>query len=245
MKRIDKYKWNYNASIERENLNLDKDGYIDIEKVLSIHNDFTLMYREMSENISGMSVKDGNNKIIVVNSSLSKGRQRFTIAHELCHLLYHEGDCFVCSKNKVKEDMEKEADLFASYFLAPMKSFNSLFLEYFNKYGSKFLSTIILENIFGISHLATLLRLKEENLITLNEYEEYKEEKPSKHAIFLGYDIDLYLPTNVNKVVGKYIKLAIELNEKELISQGKYEELLLSAFREDLVYGEISYGSID
>ena len=132
MKRIDKYKWNYNASIERENLNLDKDGYIDIEKVLSIHNDFTLMYREMSENISGMSVKDGNNKIIVVNSSLSKGRQRFTIAHELCHLLYHEGDCFVCSKNKVKEDMEKEADLFASYFLAPMKSFNSLFLEYFD-----------------------------------------------------------------------------------------------------------------
>jgi hypothetical protein len=87
--------------------------------------------------------------------------------------------------------------------------------------------------------------LKEENLITLNEYEEYKEEKPSKHAIFLGFDIDLYLPTNVNKVVGKYIKLAIELNEKELISQGKYEELLLSAFREDLVYGEISYGSID
>ena len=36
---------------------------------------------------------------------------------------------------------------------------------------------------------------------------------------------------------GKYIKIAEELKDKNLISKGKYEELLLDAFRGDIVYG--------
>jgi hypothetical protein len=36
---------------------------------------------------------------------------------------------------------------------------------------------------------------------------------------------------------GRYIKRAEELLERRLISEGKYEELLLEAFRADLVYG--------
>ncbi len=35
---------------------------------------------------------------------------------------------------------------------------------------------------------------------------------------------------------GKYIKIAEELRQKSLISKGKYEELLLDAFRSDIVY---------
>ena len=42
----------------------------------------------MSENISGLCIKEGKNKIIAINSNSSKGRQRFTIAHELCHYYY-------------------------------------------------------------------------------------------------------------------------------------------------------------
>jgi hypothetical protein len=36
---------------------------------------------------------------------------------------------------------------------------------------------------------------------------------------------------------GKYIKLAEELKTKELVSAGKYEELLLNGFRADILYG--------
>jgi hypothetical protein len=38
--------------------------------------------------------------------------------------------------------------------------------------------------------------------------------------------------------MGDYIRLANELNEKRLISSGKYEEFLLDAFRADIVYGD-------
>jgi len=38
-------------------------------------------------------------------------------------------------------------------------------------------------------------------------------------------------------LIGRYIKRAEELLNRGLISDGKYEELLLEAFRADLVYG--------
>ena len=59
-------------------------------------------------------------------------------------------------------------------------------------------------------------------------------------AAKLGYDITLYRPSPENKksiVLGRYITLSEKLLEKEIISQGKYESLLLDAFRDDIVYG--------
>jgi hypothetical protein len=56
----------------------------------------------------------------------------------------------------------------------------------------------------------------------------------------LGYDDTLYTPTPEDKqyaTFGKYIRLAEELKDRELVSTGKYEELLLNGFRADIVYG--------
>ena len=56
----------------------------------------------------------------------------------------------------------------------------------------------------------------------------------------LGYDTALYLPTPEEKqyaTFGKYVALAKRLREEELVSHGKYEELLLDGFRYDIVYG--------
>ena len=64
-------------------------------------------------------------------------------------------------------------------------------------------------------------------------------------AFKLGYDDRLYLPTASEKqyyTLGRYIKLAEELKDRDLVSDGKYEELLLSAFRGDMVYGLNSEG---
>ena len=38
-------------------------------------------------------------------------------------------------------------------------------------------------------------------------------------------------------VLGRYLALSEKLLEEECISLGKYEELLLDAFRDDLVFG--------
>ena len=61
-----------------------------------------------------------------------------------------------------------------------------------------------------------------------------------KYATSLGYDTRLYKPTpidNNTKTVGHYIRITNNLFNNGIISNGKYEELLLEAFREDLVYG--------
>lgn len=48
-----------------------------------------IMYANLPHNISGMIQRDDNGYKIVVNSNHATVRQRFTIAHELGHYIYH------------------------------------------------------------------------------------------------------------------------------------------------------------
>ena len=81
----------------------------------------TQLLDPLGDNISGMCVRDGQVKLIAVNSSMSYGRQRFSLAHELYHLYFDDESGFnVCAKNfDSNSESEKRADQFASYFLAP------------------------------------------------------------------------------------------------------------------------------
>lgn len=45
-------------------------------------------------------------------------------------------------------------------------------------------------------------------------------------------------------LLGQYINLTEQLLENNRISQGKYEELLLDAFRYDIVYGLDEEGGV-
>lgn len=47
----------------------------------------------------------------------------------------------------------------------------------------------------------------------------------------------IVLESKKEMVLGHYIKSTEQLLENNRISQGKYEELLLDAFRYDIVYG--------
>ena len=59
---------------------------IDVTGLLLAQECYTFIRLPMTENISGMCVIDGDSKIIAVNSMMSLGRQRFTVAHELYHI---------------------------------------------------------------------------------------------------------------------------------------------------------------
>lgn len=72
--------------------------------------------------------------IAVVNGRDTAARRRFTIAHELCHALYRDGDgrAFVAdvvdADTSEPKDWRKElrADTFAAYFLAPAEGLRAL-----------------------------------------------------------------------------------------------------------------------
>lgn len=55
-------------------------------------------YEPFAGDISGMLFRSEDRRIIGINSAHVRGRQRFTIAHELGHLLLHEGRQIIVDK---------------------------------------------------------------------------------------------------------------------------------------------------
>lgn len=68
----------------------------------------------------------------------------------------------------------------------------------------------------------------------------------SQKAMRLGYDDKLYKATLEEKKyfsIGEYVQKVEALKERALISNGKYQELLIDAFRADIVYNLGSEGA--
>ena len=98
---------------------------------------------------------------------------------------------------------------------------------------------IALEQYFGMSHLAMFWRLVSEGYLSSDALEDYSSGVMSM-ARYLGYDDKLYKPTPAElqrRTYGHYLKQVEELRQKDLVSSGKIDELLLDAFRDDIVFG--------
>lgn len=225
----------------RENLGVDADSPVDIFALVQNIEDLSLIFYPLSKNISGACYKGEDSKLILINSNMSVGRQRFSLAHELFHAYYDENMETSLSLSQIGsgDEREKEADQFASYFLLPQYSLEKIIKNKNNK-RLDFEDIIRLEQYFGLSHQAMLYRLLDEGFISKDEKNSMQTGIISK-AARLGYDISLYYPSSEEKKIlsfGHYMKLAEGLLEEDMISLGKYEELLLDAFRDDIVYGE-------
>ncbi len=96
-----------------------------------------------------------------------------------------------------------------------------------------------MEQYFKVSRNVLFVRLVQEGYLSVKDCEQYKTDI-IKNALRYGYDISLYLPLDDKKQVtyGAYLKLALLLKEKGIISEGRYEQYLLEAFRDDIVFNE-------
>ncbi|WP_346866637.1 MULTISPECIES: ImmA/IrrE family metallo-endopeptidase [unclassified Clostridium] len=240
---------NSNALKMRKILNEDSSSPMDIFSLINNLKGVTLIFYPMSDRISGMCIREENSKIIAINSNMSYGRQRFTAAHELYHLFFEkELRSIVCEKdiNESKSDSEKEADMFASYLLAPYDSLRS-YLEENNMLDNDVLTiedVINMEQFYQLSHQAMIYRLVYDEYMDWNTFNNLKM-AVSQKAMRLGYDDKLYKASQEEKKyfsIGEYVQKVEELKERDLISNGKYEELLLDAFRADIVYNLGSEG---
>ena len=90
-----------------------------LSSVLENVGDVTILWFPMIDEVSGCCSKSRDDKIICINSKHSRGRQNFTIAHELYHLIYEDDkDSFICNFNS-NDESERNADKFASSLLIP------------------------------------------------------------------------------------------------------------------------------
>ena len=263
----DKIKLNSLAVELRRDWDLNPYSPIDLFSiVLSKLPDLTILFYPMSDNTSGMCIKNingidlnqlkgnepinekysfnddestSNDMVICINSNMSKGRQRFTLAHELYHLLFEEDkkDIIICETSN-DDDSEKEANIFASYLIMTYEG-----LERYAKTNN--LSEWSLEEIiraeqyFQISHHAMLFRLREHEFISLDECIKLRSVEIGYNARINGFSDSLYTPSNAEEKyfsLGKYIGLVEKAFNENKISPGKRDELLLDAFRSDLTY---------
>lgn len=238
---IDRMDISIKASQIRKEMGEDMSSPIDIFSLAHTIKGLTIVMYPFSENISGACLTTKKSSVIAINSAMSIGRQRFSLAHELYHHFFDEDMCSTLVPSIVgfKDENEKRADIFASYFLIPPTSLREK-LDCIPRDGLSIADVVGLEQYYQVSRRAMLKRLVEEGA-TSEEQASQLISHVRLSAVKLGYDTQLYCPLTQDKqhaTFGYYISKTEELYQNDRISSGKYEELLLDAFRSDMVFGE-------
>lgn len=187
------------------------------------------LYRPLSENFSGMCLKSSDKKFMLINSNQSRGRQHFTIAHELYHLFIQQDfKPHWCNPGLSADDInEKIADAFASNFLMPELALKMMIPLPELEHKELSIATILkLEQYFSVSHSATLTRLLSLKLITKTQFEAFSIVPVKKSALEHGYGLALYEKGNEGVIIGDYGVKSKELFDNQKISEGHYIELL-------------------
>lgn len=235
----------YQANELRKRFGEDLSSPVEVFSILQSQENLTLVFYPFSARISGMCMRmHSGEQLIAINSTSTLGRQRFTAAHELYHLfVQNEITTVICGGDigAGKDEEEKNADCFASYFLAPNDALHSFIEKNLQKGARQGLTVedvVRIEQHFRMSRQATLYRLVGDGWLTLEAANTLKVGIAAS-ARRLGFSDELYVPAPENRqyfTSGSYIGLAQRLLDADVISSGKYEGLLLEAYRADIVF---------
>lgn len=175
-------------------------------------------------------VTDKGYPIIFINSALSNDRKRFTIAHELCHLIAH----IPFSPLPHYQDEEAEANEFAGEFLMP-------YLECrFDLLDLRYSQLSMLKSYWKISKAAIIRRAKDIDAITNEKYQYlFIELSRSGERKKERDNVDIDDPTILNKILDVY-KNELGYTKKDILTTlsishsdykhyfGDYDEVLVS-----------------
>jgi len=113
---------------------------LDLTSIIEDHYGADVSREPLANNIAGLLITDPNEPdqaelpasdrvaVMLVNSTHRYGRQRFSLAHELGHLLFGDAEGLVLTDylNGTKSFEESRADCFAAAFLMPAKGVQAL-----------------------------------------------------------------------------------------------------------------------
>jgi len=184
------------------------------------------MYRPLSENSYGISIKTDGAMFMLVNCNSTRGRQHFTVAHELYHLFYDENpQPHICGG--LVTGVEKDANLFASALLMPREGvLEALPEDEIKEHRVSMASVLRMEQLFGVSRMSLLVRLKDIGIIGETQLQELNAVGIKESARAYGYDTSLYESGNEGLVIGDFGEKAKRLFDEGRISEGHYVELL-------------------
>lgn len=142
----------------RKEFEIADDESIDLLNILqTLH--IRLTRKQFRGKMRGACKSAGMNRLIVISDKLNGTRERFTIAHELGHLIIHYGVHY-CNSDDIKmyiatKEKETEANSFAAELLLP----ESAVLRKLRTADISIELAMNLSKKYGISITATMLRL--------------------------------------------------------------------------------------
>ena len=188
------------------------------------------LYRPLSDKLFGLSLltPDKKHRFMLVNSNSRRGRQHFTIAHELYHLYYDENpQPHFCDNSIYTDAVERSANLFASALLMPKEGLLKTIPSDEIVSKSVSIDTLLrMEHLYGVSHHTLVVRLKELHIISPMSADALLAISITQEAALRGYDVELYSKGNEGLVIGDFGSKARKLFDEERISEGHYLELL-------------------
>jgi Zn-dependent peptidase ImmA (M78 family) len=202
---------------------------VNMKSLLRKKNILTI-YRPLSENSYGLSLKSKDGDcFILVNSNSTRGRQHFTVAHELFHLFYDDTPMvhFCGDETEPVSISEKNADLFAAALLMPKEGLLKVVSreEIISK-EIKLATVLKTEQYYSVSRSSLLYRFRAIGLLTEKTFQTLLAVPVKESARQYGYDLSLYAGGNENLVIGDFGEKARLLYDSGKISEGHYEELL-------------------
>ena len=162
------------------------------------------------DDFDGLSEMVNNVPVIALLDNIKDGaRQRFTIAHELGHL--------VLDINNKELDEEKLCNRFSSSLLMPKEAMINEFGRYRNRIS--FYELTALKNEYKVSYAAIAYRLKDLKIISDNAYKEL--------SIFINKNIGKNDPKPISPEISYQFKRIVhKLESNDIISISKACELL-------------------
>jgi Zn-dependent peptidase ImmA (M78 family) len=213
----------------RKNQSLSEIEPINCKSLLLKLNTLTI-YRPLSDDFGGMCLKKDPRTFMLINSNHSRGKQHYTIAHELYHLFCQKDfKPHICNPgNSVGADEnEKRANAFAAELLMPEMGLKKMIpIAELGKNEISISTLLRLENYFSVSHFSLLIRLKSLKLIGDKQYEDFTILKIKQTAKEYGFGWSLYEHGNEGVVIGDYGIKAKNLFSEDKISESHYYELM-------------------
>ena len=176
---------------------------ISTKNILRKKNILTI-YRPLSNKFYGLSMKSKeDNFFMLINSETTRGRQHFTVAHELYHLFYDDNLMHhICLDTPEYSISEKNADLFAAALLLPHEGIlNFLSPDEIKSKNIKLATVLKLEQLYSVSRQSLLYRLKALGLLNESNLQKLLQISVKESAKQYGYDLSLYCTGNNNLII--------------------------------------------
>jgi Zn-dependent peptidase ImmA (M78 family)/DNA-binding XRE family transcriptional regulator len=168
---------------------------------------------------------------ILVNTQTTPGRQTFTLAHELAHALFHYQERGLVSRTRDADRKERFADAFAAHFLVPGERLHELVATGPDGSISPY-DVVRLHRYFRVSYATLLNRLRNEGLLSDQQYQAFKDVSPTSLARQLGLDCSEYISMQARQGVSLATYPPSVL---ERVRQFIHEEALTPAGAADLL----------